>query len=299
MKKLILGVLTLLSCGTVYALPVGNPSEACLINDGLFWEGHCGCDPCAPFKACCEAFSFRAGFYGDYVFQRFLRNRRANAPSTTRAQLDHSRLWTNAAYLAVNLCDKFDLFATLGNTKIWLEGNISSFFPLNGTPATDGIRIELETRNEFSWSVGGRISLWDCGCTTLGLEGQYFRTEPRLNRLLAGGTAGTNLPAPAPHIRAQYSEWQVGLGIAHRINFLVPYAAVKWTGNKLKWLHNPGPAALFIDRGDTLTLHDLRNKKFWGYAVGVSIVDCEIGAITAEGRFGDEIAAYVNAQIRF
>ncbi len=298
MKKLILTVLTFLSCGATYALPVGNPAEASLICDGFIWEGHCGCDPCDPCLTWCDAFSVRAGFYGDYVFQRFLRNRKAEAPSSARPQLDHSRLWTNAAYLALNFWDRFDLFATLGTTKIWLEGNLTSFSPFVHAIVVDGVHAQLETRNEFSWSVGGRITLWDCGCTSFGVEGQYLRTEPRLSRVTLGEVASIYTTATVPYIRAQYSEWQVGLGVAHRINFLVPYAAVKWTGNKLKWQNNPGPAALIFGTNG-ITLNDLRNKKFWGYALGLSIVDCEKGAVTAEGRFGDEIGAYVNAQIRF
>ncbi len=71
MKKIIFTILTILSCGGAYALPVGNPSDASLLYDGLIWEGHCAdmCDPCVTW---CDAFSVRIGFYGDYVFNRHM-----------------------------------------------------------------------------------------------------------------------------------------------------------------------------------------------------------------------------------
>ncbi len=303
MKKLLMTMLAVLTCGAVQALPVGNPSEASLLCDGVFWCGNgdgC-CDPCNPCGNWCDSFSFRAGFYGDYVFQRFLRNDKTFG-TNNRSQLDHSRINTNAAYLAVNFCNRFDVFATLGMSNIFLEGNISSFSPsvILQTPiVTTGSRIELETRTEFSWSVGGRITIWECGCTNFGIEGQYFRTDPRVIRVTWAALASNYPGATSPFLRARWSEWQVGLGVSHRINILVPYIAVKWSGQRLKWENNPNVLGFPVDSGAAITFNNLRNRKYWGYAVGVSLVDCAKAAVTVEGRFADEWGLYVNGQIRF
>jgi major outer membrane protein len=311
MKKLVMTMLTVLTCGAAFALPVGNPSEASLFNGGLFWGDNGGgcCDPCNPCGGWFDNLGFRVGFYGDYVFNRHMRLRRRGAEGTTttrvRNELEKTQLFTNAGYLAFNICNRFDIFATLGNTQLYLEGNVTSFAPFADVGVTvpvttPGARVVVETNDEFSWSVGARGTLWECGCTALGIEGQYFKTRPRLKRLTIAADASLYPTVTTPVLRADYSEWQVGLGLSHRINILVPYVAVKWSGSKLRWRNNPAIGVTLTDDTDTtITLNDLRNRKHWGYAVGVSILACDRAALTVEGRFADEKALYVNGQVRF
>lgn len=276
MKKLFVAVLAILASGAAYALPVGNPSEASLLSDGIFFEGNCG-DPCDPCISWCDSFSLRLGFYGDYVFNRHMEVR-SDGPD-----IEDVEIFTNAAYFALNFWNRFDVFATVGSTNFELDTNASAF------GGTNGARFELESDSACaSWSVGGRATLWECGCTSLGLEGQYFRANPDVKRI----TTASALSA-YPEYSARYHEWQVGLGVSHRINIFVPYVAVKWS--RARW--DLG-GETFVLSGTNVT-QDLENKKSWGYAVGVSLIDCEKAALTVEGRFADEKAVYVNGQIRF
>lgn len=281
MKKLLITALAIMATGATYALPVGNPSEASLLCDGLIFEGHCGdaCDPCLNW---CDALSLRVGFYGDYVFNRHLAVKRGAGASGDR-DIEHAEIFTNAGYVAGNIWDRVDVFATFGATNIFIDTNAGIFIP--------GItsRIEIETATRFSWSVGARGTLWECGCTALGIEGQYFSTRPDIKRVTIGAIA-SDYPATNDRDDARYWEWQVGLGLSHRINMFVPYVAVKWSRVRWDLANNPVLTAI---------LNDIRNDKHWGYAVGVSIVDCEKAALTVEGRFADEKACYVNGQIRF
>jgi major outer membrane protein len=286
MKKLSMTLLTILASGAIYALPVGNPSDASLLCDGLLWEGHCG-DPCDPCLSWCDAFSARIGFYGDYVFNRHLEDN----TNELHKNLEHTKIFTNAAFLAANFWDRFDVFTTLGATNIFIDTNATAF-----ENTTNGARFELETETRFSWSLGVRGTLWECGCTSLGAEAQYFFTRPDITRLTIGSLSSIY----PDDVDAKYWEWQIGLGISHRINIFVPYVAVKWSRAKLKFdnatfTFNSIDGLVF---GDT-TLVDLENRKDWGYAVGVSLVDCEKASLTVEGRFSDEKALYVNGQIRF
>lgn len=282
MKKLLLTTLVLLSTGAAYALPVGNPSEASLLHEGIWFGGNCNatpCDtPCDPCASWCDAFSLRLGFYGDYVFNRHLAvrtDRRGNHDK----DIEHTSITTNAGYIALNGWDRIDLFGTVGTTNFFIDSNASVF----GLGA--GSRFKLETSTHFSWSVGARGTLWECGCTSLGIEGQYFQARPDIKRISLADVV-TVYPQNAS---TKYWEWQVGVGISHRINIFVPYIAVKWSGARLDL-----PAGLDLDAGDSI-----RNDKLWGYAVGCSIIDCEKAALTVEGRFADEKALYVNGQIRF
>jgi major outer membrane protein len=283
MKKLILTVLTILSCSAAYALPIGNPSEASLLCDGVCFPGMCY-DFCEPGVNLCDAFSLRTGFYGDYVFNRHLEI----DTNEDDSNIEHTKIFTNAAFLAANVWNRLDLFAALGATNLLLDTNASAF---TGIP---GERFVVETETDFSYGIGLRATILECGCTSLGAEAQYFHTRPNVRRVTSGSAVSAY---PDNQIDAKYHEWQIGVGIAHRINMFVPYIAVKWSRAKLNFDH-----ALidFATPGVPLSqLFNLDNDKNIGFAVGVSLVDCEKAAVTAEVRFGDEKAAYVNGQFRF
>lgn len=283
MKKLFVTMLSILACGAAYALPVGNPSDASLLNDGLIWEGFCG-DPCDPCLSWCDAWSIRVGFYGDYVFNRHME---VDEDGTNSDDIEHTQIYTNAGLVTLNLWDRFDIFAMFGATNMFIDTNAVSF----GGPI--GSRIEIETETEFSWSVGGRATLWECGCTTLGIEGQYFRTRPDVKRITVSSSSSVY---PDSYLDLTYTEWQVGAGISHRINMFVPYIAVKYA--RSYWDFH-GDTIIVPGLANPLRANDLNAKKHWGYALGVSLIDCEKASITAEGRFGDEKAVYINGQVRF
>ncbi len=56
----------------MYALPIGNPSEASLCTQGVFFGGS-NCNTCDPCFCWFDAWSLRLGYYGDFVFNRNLR----------------------------------------------------------------------------------------------------------------------------------------------------------------------------------------------------------------------------------
>ncbi len=286
MKKLFVTMLSIMACGAAYALPVGNPADASLLTDGLVWEGFCG-DPCDPCLSWCDAWSFRFGFYGDYVFNRHLQVDEGDDDDDGR-NIEHTRIFTNAGYLALNFWDRFDVFGTLGVSNFCIDTNARTF----GVIGT-GARFEIESSSTFSWSVGARATLWECGCTTLGIEGQYFQFRPDIKRVTRASTLSVY---PDHNIDSRYHEWQVGLGLAHRINIFVPYVAVKWSRARLNF---NDATVLFPTTVIADFINGLENRKSWGYAVGVSLIDCEKASLCVEGRWADEKAVYVNGQIRF
>lgn len=291
MKKLVVTMLTVLTCGAAYALPVGNPSEASLLTDGVFCEGKC-CDWCDPCFNWCDAFSFRVGFYGDYNFNRHMEIGDINEDADRHGgQVSEFQVWTNAGYLALNFCNRADIFATLGASSLNFDGNARNFDLLD----TTGEWLDVESETTFSWSVGGRITLWECGCTTLGIEGQYFSFRPDIKRITEAATFTAYPSDDDSDSDHRFSDWQVGLGISHRINMLVPYVAVRWGQAS----YDADNSTFALPNEHTIIMQDMENSKDWGYAVGVSLVDCEKAMLTVEGRFASEKALYVNGQFRF
>ncbi|ANH78500.1 porin [Candidatus Chlamydia sanziniae] len=291
MKKLLKSVLlsaAFVGSASLQALPVGNPAEPCLLIDGTMWEGVSG-DPCDPCATWCDAISLRIGFYGDYVFDRILKADVAktfgmgaeptgNTATTfvTMTERDnpaynrriHDAEWfTNAGYLALNIWDRFDVFCTLGATSGYVKANSRAFnlvglFGVSGATvgATElpnvsignGI-IEMYLDTTFSWSVGARGALWECGCATLGAEFQYAQSNPHVQELnvitnvaqfsvhrpkgYKGADSNFPLPTSAGTKNAtdvkiatiNYHEWQVGAALSYRLNMLVPYIGVQWS----------------------------------------------------------------------
>ena len=282
MKKLVAPLLTLLISSSAYALPIGNPWEASLMYNGVFWEGHCADyrDPCINW---CDGLSVRLGFYGDYVFNRHMEVSRHEG----HASIHDTEIWTNAGYVAFNMWDRFDIFATLGTTQLQI------FTPQSAFSTNSNVFIRVETETDFSWSLGMRGTIWECGCFALGGEAQYFQTRPDINF--------TQLEAKDPLYsdkgeKLKFKEWQIGLGAAYRINItscvtaVIPYLGVKW-------------GHTWIDMDDKLIagghLFDLRNERDFGYAFGLTLLGCNKTSITVETRFIDEKALYVNGQFRF
>jgi major outer membrane protein len=290
MKKLALTALAMLSCGIVSALPVGNPTEASLYKNG-FWCGRSATDPCDPCFSWCDAFSLRVGFYGDYVFNRNMEVNARNKPD-----INEFSLYTNAGYLALNICDWMDVFSSLGATTISAFGDASAFSKVKGP-------LEFQWFPAFSWSIGARATIWECDCWGIGLEGQYFRTKTNLNYVvdyIAGDFDYFNA-----NNSATYSEWQVGLGASYTFTLarpdtaFVPYMGIKWAGSKLTHDFSTFESYSIVEPDTDVTITDLQSKKLWGYCVGVTATQNETFGVTVEGRFGDERAVYVNGQMRF
>nr|ADB92433.1 major outer membrane protein [Chlamydia pecorum] len=270
---------------SLHALPVGNPAEPSLLIDGTIWEGMSG-DPCDPCATWCDAISLRVGFYGDYVFDRVLKTdvpqkfSMGAAPTGAgplnpnsaierdnpayKKHMQDAEWFTNAGYIALNIWDRFDIFCTLGATNGYFKGNSTSFnlIGLIGVQGTtlasmypnasisNGI-VELYTDTTFSWSVGARGALWECGCATLGAEFQYAQSKPRVQELnvisnVAQFTvhrpqgyvnqalplpleAGTETATNLKNATINYHEWQVGAALSYRLNMLIPYIGVQWS----------------------------------------------------------------------
>lgn len=296
MKRLLKSVLVFAALGSassLQALPVGNPAEPSLMIDGILWEGFGG-DPCDPCTTWCDAVSLRLGYYGDYVFDRVLKtdvakdfemgaaptkqdtDKLQTAPLTPISRenpaygkhFQDAEMFTNAAFMALNIWDRFDVFCTLGATNGYLKGNSASFnlVGLFGDPtqaaqvattknlpnvSLSQAVIELYTDTAFAWSVGARAALWECGCATLGASFQYAQSKPKVEELnvLCNAaeftinkpkgyvgqafplefTAGTDAATGTKDASIDYHEWQASLALSYRLNMFTPYIGVKWS----------------------------------------------------------------------
>lgn len=271
MKKL-LTAFFLLVISYIYGLPVNNPAGPSLFLDL--------CDD----NECCDLISFEAGYYGDYVFNRHMQ-------TVHDRDIDTTQLFTNAAYFAVNFYEFIDVFATLGASRLALNTSLVAFNVVDPHPL-----FEVESETAFSYSIGARATLYEYGCASLGIMGQYFETRPRIKRMYIAAGA---VSYPDDVLQTHYHEWQLGTGISYRYNdFFVPYIAVKYANSF--WKLDNGQRFI-IETNTNTFLFNLRNQMNWGYAIGLTLCPpiCEKLIVTVEARFPDEKAFYVNGQVRF
>lgn len=332
-----------LTSAALQALPLGNPSEASLLIDGVLWEG-VATDPCDPCATWCDAISVRLGFYGDYVFDRFFKTSLPEVggkedihnPAYDK-KMTKSEVFTNAGYLALNIWDRFDVFGTLGATGLHIAGPSSAFNLegiLSNATAVNGVKpftqignscVKLDGKHGFSWSVGVRGSLWECGCATLGGEAQYMGARPNIDTIEVLSNTNPCI-IQGDNKKAKYSEWQVGLGISYRVNLLTPYMGIKWSRANVDFdaavveqpvsdvvtelpggLNTPtwvkpssgADAAIAPMENVQLTLNKIKSHKSFGFVVGSTLVDADKVSVTVEARFADERAIHVNSQFRF
>ncbi|MFN0064924.1 MAG: hypothetical protein ACKVOH_01670 [Chlamydiales bacterium] len=294
MKKLALLAISLMTCGMVHALPVGNPAEPALYTDGIFWEGATACcDPCDPCASWCDWFSWRLGFYGDYVFNRHLETK---ATGAFAGEVERTTISTNAGLITVGICDTVDLFATVGVSNLQLITNDKIFLVFDDF----GKNGDILFSPKFSWSVGARWAIISCGNFALGLEGQYFQFSPNMDRWLTQANDDQSFTYFNTNRGATYSEWQAGLGASYVIETcggvnVVPYAAFQAAGAKLKW----NTTHITINGIDDYNMRQLKESKTWGWALGSTIMFNDAFGLGVEGRWANEKAVYVNGQVRF
>jgi hypothetical protein len=271
MKKLFALLSLSLAASSLSASPVGNPAAPAQYLESVFL-----CDDCA-------CWSIRAGYHGDFVYNRKLKD----ASHT----IDEYALLTNAGVLTLNLWDRIDLYGVAGATA---QDLVSKYTNSAGTVRFLDANFETKTL----WAVGAKLMLWcwnwgcNCGTSYLGADVNYERVNRANSQSWTDNkteviVSATNV-TPAT---TRFYEWQVSFGWAHKIAFLTPYVAVKWSNARAKMTGACNSGAV--------VLQNARSQRHFGWALGTTLVAWDRITVSGEARFVDEKAATTTAEFRF
>ena len=270
MKKLLV-LFAGLTCHSLYASPVLSPNAAAVHTNGVFFCDDCSC------------WSLRAGFRGDYVFDRKL-------SVGGLGEIDNFSLMSNEGVVTLNFWDRLDIYGLVGE-------------------ATPGMHNVVAGSNDFYnettdyywsartiWGVGARATILEynfgcCGTSYLGADINYESGSTG-----SGPTTFSGMPVDIP-ITGRYKETQISLQIGHRIAMLTPYIAAKWSNANAT---SYGDTSAYP--GSPIPSHqdNFRNTgNHWGYALGVLLIDAGRMSVTAEARFIDEKAMTIMGEFRF
>ena len=290
MKRFVLSVLTVLTCGALQALPAGNPADASLYTNNFWFGDASSCDPCDPCGSWCDWFDWRLGFYGDYVYNRHLKTR-ANNNNPIAAPVMETSIFTNAGLIALDVCDWLEAFGTVGVSNFYIRTTANVWRGLT----TSNEETEVFFAPSMSYSGGLRATIWQCDNFYVGGMAQYFYSNTEIDAFLAF------VPGTVTHFNTSrsgsYQEWQVAIGAAYSFmnsaNFaFVPYANVEVSG--VNW---DLQKVFTVDQ--TYIFQTLRENKVVGWSLGLSAILCDLVGVTVEGRWANEKAIHVNGQLSF
>ena len=264
MKKLIFLIGSLIIVNLLEATPTGNPSFPKAIEEGFFITPSSG-------------ISFRLGYEGNFVT-----NRRLKQDSSPSRRVNNFSIYLNSGIATINLLNRLDVFGTFG------KGRVKTDWIINEMPNAFSY-LELQTKYDIAWSVGTKIIFFEWGNTILSVGGRYFYTDPKI---LWYSKAAVVYPLENHKIR--FEEWQVDIGLSHKIDIFIPYICAKYSKAKAKFAVDD--TAINSDGSNKLKM---KSKNLYGMALGCMITTAKYFMLNLEVRMVDEEAFTVSGEFKF
>jgi hypothetical protein len=228
-------LLFLFQTGGMHALYNGNPSFPMMPEEGLFFQKE-------------GWLTVKAGYEWDDLFDRKL-TVREHKPHLKRTVKDYEGMG-NLGVVTLGCNDRVEVYGGAGAMQAEIRYR----------PHSD-IRLKYETGYRFAWMVGGRALLAYWGSTQLGVDAKYFQFDPQIDRLELNGSS-INPQGAYYH----YREWQVGIGVSHRMKWFIPYAGLKYADVRSKFRHLNAVSWIFPDKHFTM-----KNKYPMGVFIGCGV----------------------------
>ena len=245
----------------LHALYNGNPSDPMLPENGFL----------IPEDAW---FGVKTGYEWDRVFDKSLRV----AKGGVKKNLDDFDFTANSGILTLGFGDRVEAYGGLGvSNASFSDHQISN------------TKISYHTQTQLSWSTGGRAILAFWSETFLGIFAGYLQFYPHLDSIKVNKESFQTEGA-----KMHYREWQVGVGVSHKIKFFVPYAGVQYTDVRAKVAHLNSLVSFFPKK-----YFLIKNQKEVGLYFGCSIAPEKLFSLNLEARVINETAVTASADIRF
>jgi hypothetical protein len=179
--------------------------------------------------------------------------------------------------ITLNLADRVEIYGGVGSLFMRFTQNINE------------LKIHYRTDTHFAWDIGGRFLLAYWGDLQCGLTAAYLFSNPLLDSIRLADTS-----IASERGKAHYTEWQVGASLSYRLSFFYPYIGSKYAIARAK-LYSLGGLDSFFPHDKFV----IKNIKMPGLVLGCGFAPERGFSINIEGRFIDETALSVTADIRF
>lgn len=254
--------LFLFFCGNLQAFIVNNPAASGLVECGAFFDN-------------CHRFSARIDYNADFVFDGKMKQ-------DSGQRVDSFKQNNFYGGLTLNFCDRFDLYGKVGQSMIDTDYRIS-------LEDESVFAIDCKSHYGLSWAVGTSMILLDYQCLQVGVGASYMETNPSLRFLTQNGedliTRGSNI---------SFRSVDAFLGFSFQTDILIPYICFHYRKADSSITALEGPIA----SNGTNTI-DLEERSPYGLALGVSITNKKLFALTIESRILSEEALTISGTFRF
>lgn len=256
MRYLTLVLLTL--SAHLSALYLGNPAEPQIIDKGFFLAQD-------------SFFTVKAGYQGDWVF-----NRKMRAQDGVSGRVDRFQFLMNQGVVTFNILDRSEFYLSAGSMS-------ASYWH---RPHGDRERREVESHDRWTAGAGGRLIIFQWGSTVLGVDAKYQYSAPHFKWATVNGVSH----ATGAHMR--YWEWQIGTALSYTADILTPYIGATYSvaqANLLGFQSSIYPRSHF----------HMRNADRFGMAVGCAISSGKMVDINLEARLISEQSITAAANVKF
>jgi hypothetical protein len=264
MKNFLFIITFLLITNYLVAAPVGNSASPRYIETGVFLSPG-------------SLVGVRVGYEENFISNARLQQKCNNTP-----RIDTFKVGSNTAFLVLNIQNRCDIFANIGQSRIKANWRVASSSLLS--------EIKIESKYDLVWEAGGKAIFFEWGNTSFSMGGRYYKTTPSLSWMTSNGAAiATN------DEKINFQQWQVDAGLAHTIDIFVPYIGVKYSNSKAKVKDVVGT----VISNDGKSIVAMKNRNKVGMFLGCGITSGNIFALNIEARLIDEEAVTVSGEIRF
>ncbi len=233
--------------GSLLASYIGNPALPDLPEYGIFIKED------APL-------GFSASYIGEYCFSKKMQWQ--DGPF---AKVNESKYFLQMGEVSFNFINRLEPYFALGVSSFDIEDNRG---PLG--------KVDLETKNNFTWKVGSRVCLLYFKKLALGLDASFLKTNSHVDVLKIN-----KIKVKKPK-NFSYDQWQVSMGITYPLQWFHPYVGLSYQSFRSK-----------------IQNLELEPKNHMGPYVGFTINQNKLGSLSIEGRFVNETAITLDAKLRF
>lgn len=259
MKKILFALIAIFPNVSIFALYLGNPASPDAVEEGLFLPE--------------DAFmTFKVGYQVDFIFDK-----RLKSYAGAHARVDSFDGQLNQGVITLNCLERIEGYASVGA----IEATFSH------RPKPSHSRREYQTNYRVTWGVGGRVIVYEWDDSYIGLEGGYQWAFPHIKWDALNGTSFTT------DATMRYREWQIGLGLSHRFDIFIPYAAVKYSNVQAK------VSSLRSDLELSHSHFKMRNRDHFGLVLGCTLTNCKYFDLNIESRMIDEQAISLAGNVEF
>jgi hypothetical protein len=259
--RLGLTLVCLLQMSLAHAYFNGSPDLPEMIDEGIIYAQE-------------NNFSIRLGYQRDWTF-----NEKFSGTNLVNSKFSGFSSLMDQGVVTLNILDRYDAYFTTGAIQYKLQQELSS-----------NQNVSYQTDDHWTFGAGGRVLILKYSKLSLGLDGKYQYSYPKIDEIEKNGTT----VIPNDNSSVLIHGWQIGASLGYRVDIFSPYLGVKYLRQVASFNNLPEGLISPFDNA-----FKAKNENNFGFFVGVLISSGHDFSIGIESRMIDERALSLTLDLKF